>query len=469
VVRHLAVLLAVCMLQAAVYAQDADKVSLTESTIEWSTVKYATDANNGFVDGSFDDKTIVKRTFKTWVLENRYLKVTLLPEFGGRILSIIYKPTGHEELYRTQVGVPYGIKAGNFYYDWMMVYGGIFPTFPTAEHGKMWLRPWDFRVVRQSDRQVTVAMSIKDIVDYGAAPSRLKKGATGLQATYSVTLRAGRVALDTQLVLENTSSQAVDYEYWTCTTLAPGSDPQYPRATAGAEIITPVTAYVTPRWSANIAEADESLGEGRQRFEKLRWFKNWPTLGIAYAAPDMGTANFWGVINHDNEEGIIRIADNKVTRGLKMWTWGFPSLGNDAVARTKPDPAQPYIELWAGVSDQFFDSATLPASGEVSVTETYSPTVGMSNVTDANENILVNLSTEASRVTLQFFGLEPDMPRHVTLRRGDTVLFDETVVSDAKNGNRISAPIPVGGSGDVALTIVVPGGRELISAAAAIR
>jgi hypothetical protein len=48
------------------------------------------------------------------VLENRYLKVTLVPEFGGRILSIIYKPTGHEQLYRTEVGVPYGIGATLF-------------------------------------------------------------------------------------------------------------------------------------------------------------------------------------------------------------------------------------------------------------------------------------------------------------------------------------------------------------------
>ena len=64
------------------------------------------------------------------MLENRYLKVTLVPEFGGRILSIIYKPTGHEQLYRTEVGVPYGMTAGVFYYDWLMVYGGIFPTFP---------------------------------------------------------------------------------------------------------------------------------------------------------------------------------------------------------------------------------------------------------------------------------------------------------------------------------------------------
>jgi hypothetical protein len=469
VVSRFAVLVAACLLQAAVHAQSTDKVSLTESTIEWSTVKYATDANNGFIDGSLDEKTIVNRTFKTYVLENRYLKVTLLPEFGGRILSIIYKPTGHEELYRTQVGVPYGIKAGNFYYDWMMVYGGIFPTFPTPEHGKMWLRPWEFRVVRQSDRWVTVAMSIKDDIAYAAAPGRFSKGATGLQATYSVTLKAGRAALDTQLVLENTSGQAVDYEYWTCTTLAPGSDPQHPRATAGAEIIAPVAAYVTPHWSANIADADEDLGEGKHRFEKLRWFKNWPTLGIAYAAPDMGGRNFWGVINHDNEEGIIRIANNKSTRGLKMWTWGFPSLTNDALARSKPDPAQPYVELWAGVSDQFFHSATLPAQNLKAISETYSPTVGMSNVTDANRNMLVNLSAEPSRVDLQFFSPYPEFPRRVTLRRGDAVLFDEMVTPDAKNGNRISAPIPAGSSGEVTLSIIGFGGGELISTATAIK
>ena len=79
-----------------------------------------------------------------------------MPEFGGRILSIIYKPTGHEQLYRTDVGVPYGIGAGNFYYDWLMVYGGIFPTFPGPEHGKTWLKPWDFKVVKEDAGEVTV-------------------------------------------------------------------------------------------------------------------------------------------------------------------------------------------------------------------------------------------------------------------------------------------------------------------------
>jgi hypothetical protein len=446
-------------------ASEPDHVSLRESTMAWSTVKYATDADNGFVDGSRDMKTIVDRSFKTYVIENRYLKVTLLPEFGGRILSIIYKPTGHEELYRDEVGVPYGIKENNFYYNWMMVYGGIFPTFPDPEHGKTWLKPWDFRIVKQSDDEVTVSMSLKDDFAFAAAPKQFKRGSTGIEAAYYVTLKAGRAALDTRVVLKNPQSAAIDYEYWTCTTFAPGSDPNHPMATGGAEIVGPIAAYSTPSWSKKLAEGDESLGPGQSRFDKLRYFKNWPTLGIAYAAPDMQGGNFWGVINHDNGEGIVRIADNTLTRGLKMWTWGFPSLAHDAVARKEPSEAQPYMELWAGVSDQFFHEASFPALGEVSIPETYSPTVGMSNVTDANGHILVNLVAAGGSATLQFVSLEPATPLHVALKRGEVVLYDDAVQADPKAGNRISVPFDGGGSGEwVKVTISTADGNEIITA-----
>ena len=461
-----AVLSLVCAFRDAGYAASevADKVSLSESTIRWSTVKYATNTDNGFIEGSLDKTTIVDRTFKTRVLENRYLKVTLVPEFGGRILSIIYKPTGHEELYRNEVGVPYGINAGNFYYDWLMVYGGVFPTFPDAEHGKTWLKPWDFKVVNESAGEVTVSMSLKDDFAYSAAPRQFFRGSTGLEATYYVTLKADRAALDARVVLKNPQARTIKYEYWTCTTLAPGSDPNNPKATGGAEIIAPIKAYQTPHWSKNLADGEESAGGDTSRFEKLRYFKNWPTMGIAYAAPDMQGGNFWGVINHDNEEGIIRIADNRRTPGLKMWTWGFPSFTNQTDARKDPNEAQPYVELWAGVSDQFFHSADFPAAGEVTIPETYSPTVGMSNVTHANDNMLVNLSAEASRVNLQFFSLEPATPLRVTLKRGDAVLFDNDVKADPKNGNRVSAAIPAGNGEQVRLTIRTAEGKELIAA-----
>jgi hypothetical protein len=153
-----------------------------------------------------------------------------------------------------------------------------------------------------------------------------------------------------------------------------------------------------------------------------------------------------------------------------MWTWGFPSFTSETDARKDPTEARPYVELWAGVSDQFFHSASFPALSEVSIPETYSPTVGMSNVTHANENMLINFSADRASATLQFFSIQPATPLRVTLKRDDAILFDDAVIADPKTGNRISAAIPAGSSGEqVRLTIRTAEGKELIAAATGIK
>jgi hypothetical protein len=460
----LALLLILCASRgmAADVAPSVDKVSLVESTIKWSTYDYALDSEGGFIGSSFNGKTIVDRTFKTWVLENRYLKVILLPEFGGRILSIVYKPTGHEQLYRTEVGVPFGIKSGNFYFDWLIVYGGIFATLPTPEHGKTWFKPWEFKIVKQTPQEVTVTMSFKDDIEF-AAPRRFKGGATGIEATYYISLKAGRTAVDARMLLKNPNDSSLNYEYWTCTTFAPGSDPQKPKATAGAEIVAPISAYTTAEWSPGIAS--DKGARGGYRFDKIRWFKNWSKLGIAYASPNMGGGNFWGVINHDNGEGIFRVADNRVTPGLKMWTWGFESFTDETDVRKEADEKRPYIELWAGVSDRFFESAKFPAKSEVSIPETYSPTVGLTTVTHASERMLANFSAAGSKVSLQFFSMEPDAPVAVTITRGSTVLYNDRVKPDPSKGNSITAEIPADSTGErIQLSIKDSAGKDMLLA-----
>jgi len=51
----------------------------------------------------------------------------------------------------------------------MMVYGGIFPPSPMAEHGKTWLRPWDFAVVRETPDEVTGLDVVRTICVFGGA------------------------------------------------------------------------------------------------------------------------------------------------------------------------------------------------------------------------------------------------------------------------------------------------------------
>ena len=440
-----------------------DAVSLQESTITWDTYQYELTENNQIVAGSYDGVTKTQRVFNTWVLENKYLRVTLIPEWGGRIISIFYKPTGHEQLYQNPVGVPYQIGTGVFYYDWLMVYGGIFPTFPEPEHGKTWLLPWDFQVVSESDQEIIVAMSIKDEIDNPSAPSQYDLGPTGLELTFYVSLKAGRAALDTAIEIRNPGEESVEFEYWTNTTLAPGSDPLNPETTAGAEIVAPVEMIKIPRYWQEIAAQENSTEfVDVYDFENLKHFENWPDMGIAYAFPDMQGANFWGVINHDNEEGIFRIADNTVTPGLKIWTWGYPH-SSSLDPQSTADESRPYIELWAGVTREFWQRASFPANDHAQFTEIYSPSVGLSNVTHANENFLVHLTnTGHSSVECQLFGMFPDQTVEISMQLDGQEFSRAEEMLDSKNGIDCSKQIPDSPTGSVLKLVIESQNGDLL-------
>lgn len=468
--RKISIILLLCLtlvVAASVNAQDTSEsgVTLTSSTTTWQTLAYDLNPDGGFVPGSRDADSIVETTFNTYILENEYLRVTLLPEYGGRILSMIYKPTGHEELYQNPLGVPYGMGDGNFYYDWLMVYGGIFPTFPEPEHGKTWFLPWDFEVITETAEEVTVAMSFTDSIDFARAPGRFSTPATGLEATYMVTLKAGRAALDTELTLHNPTDAAVNYEYWTCTTFAPGSEPGNTVTTAGAEIIAPMTQIKMPSWwPRTTAQETRTSTPDVYSFESLRWFENWADMGIAYAYPDLGDTNYWGVINHDNGEGIIRVGNNDVSSYLKLWTWGFSSTEVQPFEQPTIE-RRPYIEMWAGVTPEFFSRTTLAAGDSVVIDETYAPTVGLTGVTEANRDFIANFFVDdEGNATLQVTSLNPGQEVTGVILAGDDVIGEMPLVMDSSTASVVSVLLPEGAI-DARFTIVTADGTVLLEGA----
>ncbi len=438
-----------------------DKVTLTSSTVAWETYQYETTRFGTIAPGSYDGQTRSSQTFETWVLENEYLVVTLLPEFGGRILSIVYKPTGHEQLYQNPVGVPYQIDTNVFYFNWLMVYGGIFPTFPEPEHGKTWFAPWRFEVVEDTPTSVTVAMSFVDETDHPFVPSQYDGSATGLELTYMVTLTSGRAAVDVEVVIDNPTDETASFEYWTNATLAPGSEPGDTRTGADAEIVAPVDLIRIPSYWEGIAAQEEPTGLiDVYRFDRLRRFGNWSDLGIAYAFPDMGGAGFWGVIDHMSGEGIFRIADNSITPGLKIWTWGYPQTA-DIDPQAGPNEARPYIELWAGLTREFFTPTKIGPGEVIRIDETYAPTVGLENVTHANRDVLVDLSVADGQVTADVFGLHPGQSVSALLTLAGQAIYEGEIAFDPGGAASLGAGIPDGGTGALRLELTDTAGSLL--------
>lgn len=404
-------------------------VSMVDTTLDWKHWNYTLLPDNTIADYSTGPRSIVDQTFAAIVLENDWVKVTLVPGFGARILSILYKPTGHEELYQNPVGAPYGYMEDAFYYDWLMVYGGIFPTLAEPEHGKAWLLPWSYEVTVATADQVSVRMSITDnIAATSQTPASFNYGITGLSVDATVTLYRDRSSVEMALELTNTQATEINYEYWTCTTLAPGSTPDAPAATANTEIIAPISQIQTT-YGGWLAGPEE-----RPWNQSLSLFSNWQGDGILYAYPS-AVAPYWGVINHDVHEGLFRIADNSVTPGLKMWTWGYPQSQIDPTDPANADnSARPYIELWGGVSHQFFTPATMAGGATQQWTESYLPTVGLDQVTSASAYGAAYVSATASGADVtfaaDFFSAQPGQAITGTLSLDGKAIGSTTLPAD---------------------------------------
>ena len=372
------------------------QVILRDTIITWQHHRFELNADGSMKDYTTSDSDIEQETFLgAKVIENDFIRLVVLPEYGARVLSFYYKPTAHEYLYQSEVGSPYGIGDGNFYFDWLMVYGGIFPTFPEPEHGKTWFLPWKYSIIKDSPDTVTIRMEFQDSTSYSGAPGGFNNGITNITCQVDISVYRNSTLWDYDVTLINNEATNVNYEYWTCTTLTPGSEPENTAAPLNTEIIVPVDEYFAG-WSPG-----GWIGSYNSRYNMsdIDYLDKWQDMGIAYA---YNLDNiYWGVINHDNNEGIFRISENIETKGMKMWTWGRNNIGNDLYDFSNGG-ADNYIELWAGVSNSFFSDAVIAANEEKSWTESYCATTNMNSISNINNEATVNLVWDESNMNLSY-------------------------------------------------------------------
>jgi hypothetical protein len=450
-----------------------DPVRMYQETLEWTHSEVVINDDCSLAQPPGD---LITTTHQLTVLENGLLKVSIMPDWGGRILRILHKPSGKYLVNGARgPSEAFSYLMGHFYCDWLMLPGGIHMGFATAEHGKYWYRDWGLEVVESSDDLVTVSMSMRDTVDFAGRPNSPNSFgryvATGVLAQVSVSLRRSLASVQMGIdVVNDTGTPAQEFEFWVSQSFEGYAD---------SEVVAPMErVLLQDGWGGWMRPLEQSAGSNCDGdvcdYNALAYPMNWTGTGIIYAEPRLSDG-WYGMLNgaESGNWGLMRFTDASADPfpgspyGMKFWiTDGVFASGG----------AGGLVELWTGITHRFFSTMTLP-EGTISWTEQYFPVFGLERISEVSERGALQLdsSWEGGDLAVEavFSGTRPDVEHRLTLSvRGagggaEVQSFeDESFIVDPAAPVRVqrSATLATGSYEVVAEVIDVQSGATVLTA-----
>ncbi len=285
-------------------------------------------------------RTKVDRTYKAVFLENEYLKVTCLPELGGRLHSVFDKTTNQEMFHTNKV-----IKPGMIAMRGAWISGGVEWNSGPHGHTVTIVSPVDVSESTSSDGSAFIEISnIEKIF-------RTRWAVT-------VTLHPGKAYLDEQISILNATDGIHPYYFWNCTA--------FPNK--------PGTRFIYPMTLGTDHSAREFFTWPIHKGKDLTWLKNYEIYTSVFAYQCV--YDFFGAYDVDADRGIVSAADHHELPGKKAWTWGEWEFGKTAQKNLTDDDG-PYIEVQSGPLPTQSDYGLLGPHEQVSWQEYWYPVHGL--------------------------------------------------------------------------------------------
>jgi tetratricopeptide (TPR) repeat protein len=294
--------------------------------------------------------------YRAIFVENEYLKLTCLPELGGRIFSLYDKLRGREVFYRNDVIKPAHYNPRSSWPQSGLELTGPHDLHMLTLHGEPF---WSNKIVRHADGSISLVLGELDPVYQ-------------MKVNLTATLHPGIAALQVSVFCYNTQDGRMPQMLWINTAIS---------ATPQTRFIYPMTRTVG-HTTAEVADwpqyngIDYSLDRNNKHM-----------LGVF--GVDIYD-NFHGAYQFDRNYGVFRYADRRIVQGMKLWTFGYGE-GSENLEHGYTDNAGPYVELQSGryVWDGHYEWVA-PHKVE-SWSEWWVPVAGTEGLTTMTRDVVLDL------------------------------------------------------------------------------
>ena len=359
-------------------------------------------------------------------VENEYLKITYLPEFGGRLFSLYDKVRGREVFYRNDV-----IKPANYNPKDSFPLFGIELTGPHDLHS-MTLRGepfWSNKVVRNEDGSVSLVLGELDPVYH-------------MKVNLIATLHPGVAALQMSVFCYNRRDGRMPQMFWISGSLA---------ATEKTRFIYPMSRTIG-HTTAEIADWPVFNGID------YSWDRNNKHMLGVFGIDTYD--NFQGAYHFDLDYGVFRYADRRIVQGMKLWTFGYGEMAT-ALERAYTDHAGPYIEVQSGrhVWDGHYEWVGPHKVEQWS--EWWLPVSGIGGLTTTTRDVALNLEVEEHAVRVRLAATRVLNGASVTVTAGDIEILSTR--ADLAPGKPMDRRVATARTKDLMVRVADAAGNELMA------
>ena len=383
-----------------------------EGTITIPTYGWAEDVNPKFwaLEGEVKFSTTVKgsivypytmqdhlsrtkedRTYKALFLENEYLKITCLPELGGRLHSVFDKIKWKEMFHISSV-----IKPGMIAMRGAWISGGVEWNFGPHGHTVTILSPVDALTGKNRDGSAYIELSNIDKIFRN-------------RWTVRVTLHPGKAYLDEQISIFNPTDAINPYYFWNCTAFP---------CRAGTRFIYPMTLGTDHNGTEFFSWP---IHEGKD----LSWLKNYDIYSSIFSVNC--TFDFFGAYDMDADRGIVQVADHNKLSGKKAWTWGTWDFGIVS-QKNLTDGAGPYIEVQSGPLPTQSDYGMLLPRQTISWQEWWYPVHGLGDGFEyATKDVAIQTIRKDDKLQLRMLATDTFRVAKCTIFEKDQLLLNKNI------------------------------------------
>ncbi len=397
------------------------------------------------------------KDYHALVLENRYLRITVIPDLGGRVYSVYDKVSQREVFYKNPMikFSPLAIRGAFFS-------GGVEFSFPVA-HAPTTADKVNWDIRQHDDGSASIALGGLEHI-------------SGLRWMITLTLFPNRCALAQDVHLFNPASIPGRYHYWTNASLDADDQTEfiYPLRRARSYEYAGTASWPfarldliqenpglpgmegVPMWPANRLQEPVNF----------RWQKN--MLAQVSIFGRSVSWDFFGAWQHSVNHGYAHFAKAHDVAGMKLWSWGNAPVG--VVNQTAlTDDGSVYAETQCGAMETQLDFDFLQPDKTRSWREWWLPLRDLGGLTCASSEMgaLLKLKPSGPQHVDLHIGLCPARPlEDVALRVSipGKVLLQENINLAPENvwtrSVRLSAR-DLGGS-SITLTVTDPSGHLLI-------